>query len=530
MTKRSHANIEVDTSPSPSIKKSTGRDYLIELSLQHENYNRELLDRLETEEQRRGKSYQQALAAAKREHDRVRRQAQRAQERNLLELEKAKQQQEDDEARKLDRERQEQIEREIADRRRRAEEAHRLAELHRRAEADKKHHEEEAKRREQLLRVQAQREEDERKAREEAERKARENAAPKNTAPETNGPSNAPAKTASTENNGSLIQTAASVLEAEHGKYLELHTWLKKMRQTVLAQAKQDPESKKMIGDWRREIRKLVGQLTGAKNATVAPRKRLLEILTQAKAFRRITVDVRRCFPLSSPADLNDSIAQISGIFVYELNIFSKALINQWADEASAKLEAADPPGILGTYIFAMNEMKVNEHSLIHILLAKFHKSCPVLFGISGSGTTENGRRRLGWKQVRDDEDSPPKFVTEQRHNERMLGLGAGYASISLRDFSRAPMPNPYPPSNYWRALARIVNTQPQSITSTHLIVLKGLIENSVGRFAKFYRKAAQVALRTALIEFPQKAPDGPAKTGLATLPEVLSKNHGIRL
>ena len=153
-----------------------------------------------------------------------------------------------------------------------------------------------------------------------------------------------------------------------------------------------------------------------------------------------------------------------------------------------------------------------------------------MLFGIYGKDNTDKGRRRLGWALEEDPKTGEKtKFISEQQHNDRMSGLAAGYASISLRDFSKAPFPNPYPKPNYWRALARIVNTPKEDITQTHLIALKALIENSVKRFTEFYTRAAQVALRTALVEFPAKASDSPAKLALTTMPELL-RRHNIYL
>ncbi|KAL9086128.1 MAG: hypothetical protein Q9159_004308 [Coniocarpon cinnabarinum] len=533
--KRSRGHDEAASSPS-ALKKTAGspsREYLAELSLQHDHYNKELLAKLEADEKRRGKSYREALTAAKAEHERIRRAAQRAQELNLLQVEKAKQQQENAEARELERQRHEQLEQEIADRRRRAQEAHRLEELRKQSELEKKQHDEEAKRREE-------REERERHEREVAEKQAKEKAQSEaktvvngisNGGDEVARSNGASAPATTNEPTASLISTPKDACEKEHNQYLDLHRWLKKMRKDVERDAKSDPNLKPLLGEWRREVRKIVGQLTVGKKGTVEPRSKILEILRRARKQQRPALDVRQCFAKGAPADLDDTSAQTSALMVYYLNILAKAVINQWANEGSAKTEAADPPGILVTFLFAVDDTKVKGHSLIDILLAKMHRVCPVVFGIYGNDKTDAGKARLGWDRVYDSNGlEKTGWATEQRHNDRMLGLGAGYASIALRDFSRAPMPNPYPPINYWRAIARIVNTPAHDITQSHLIVLKALIERSVERFAKFFRKAAQVALRNALIDFPKKAPEGPAKVGLTTLPDVLNKKHGIRL
>ena len=535
--KRSRGVEDSDNSLAASLKKSTGspsREYLAELSLQHEHYNKELVTRLEADERRRGKTHQDALIAAKAEHTRIRRAAQRAQEWNLLQVEQAKQQQEDDEAREIERQRTKQLQQEIADRRRRAEKAHQLEQLRKQAELEQKQHDEEAKRRADRELEEAHKAEENRRLKElQAQQSTAQASKPSDDrADDTNTKVNrATTRVSDREETSSLLSTTQATIEKEHDQYLELHKWLKTMRANVETEVKKDPRMKPLLGDWRREIKKTVGQLTVDKKAIVTPRKKILDIMKRARAYETFKIDSRNCFAKGAPPELDEKGAQIPGLLIYYLNIFSKAVINQWASEGGAKIEAADPPGFVASYIFSIDDTKVQGHSFIDILLAKLHVVCPVPFGIYGSEKSDAGRARLGWEREMDGKTSrKTRWTAEQRHHDRMRGLGAGFAAISLRDFSRAPMPNPYPPVNYWQAMARIVNIPSRDITTSHLIVLKAMIETSVGAFAKFYKKAARVALRTALIDFPTRAPDGPAKVGLTTLPEILSKNHGINL
>lgn len=522
--KRSRGQAELDGSPL-ALKKSTGkpsRDHLAELSLQNHHYNQELFERLERDEQRRGKTYAEALASATREHERVRRAAQRIQEWNLLQIEKARQQEEDEQIRELDRQRQEKLQHDIEERRRHADEARKQGELRRQAEQEE----------EELQKLETARKEEERQANE--RRKAAEEASNRQPVQQTQleeqrESSVLPNPISTDSSQQSLTKTSIEALATEHDRYLQLHRWLKQMRRDVTSKSKNIPEYKKVIGDWRREITKCVGQLNGEGNTTVASRNRVAGILREAKNYTQVTVDVRPCFPMDIPDGLNESNCTISGLLIYGLNIFAKAVVNQWAREASAKPDTADPPGIMATYLFGIDDFKIYGHTLLHILLAKFHKACPILFGVYGNEATEAGRERLGWRK--EDDNGSKRWVSEQTHNDRMAGLAAGYASIALRDFSRAPFPNPYPSGNYWSAFARIVNTPATDITQSHLITLKALIENNVERFAKFYGNAAKVALRTALMDFPQRTPNGgAAQTGLATLPALLIKHHGIRL
>ena len=525
--------------PASTLKRSRGaagfdspsREHLEELIAQHEYYNKELYERLERAESKRRKTYADALKAASVEHERVRNSARIAQERVLQEIERKRQLQEHAQARELAQEEQARLQREIIEQRKRADEERRLAELKEKAASEKRQHQQE----QEARRLDTERKEKERQAAEqqkteqdaqraEEERRAKQQVEVKPAQPIIT-PSTAEASQAS------LFTSTLAEREAEHKRYLHLHQWLKQMRQDVVTRAKKDPQAKSKVGDWRREIKKSIGQLTSDKTTVRSVRDKIIGILNQAKQFQQITVDVRPCFPDGVPEGINDTNCQVPGLLIYELNIFAKTLINQWAREASARPETADSPGIVASSIFASDAFFIQGHSLLNILLAKFHKACPILFGIHGDEKTNAGRARLGWRQERDDEDAPKHWIREQAHHERMTGLAAGYASIALRDYAKARnIVNPYPTENYWRAMARIVNTPGNEITQSHLIALKALIEHSAERFAKMYRQAARVALRTALLEFPKRAPDSAAKTGLATLPALLKKSLGLQL
>jgi len=111
-----------------------------------------------------------------------------------------------------------------------------------------------------------------------------------------------------------------------------------------------------------------------------------------------------------------------------------------------------------------------------------------------------------------------------------MTGLGAGFAALALRDFSKSKSRNPFPPSHYWHAMACIVNTPPNQVTQTHFIVLKAMIENSIPRFIGYYGQAAKAALRKAIVEFPQQSPRSVGASGLSTLVTTLKRDLHLSL
>jgi nucleoporin GLE1 len=216
---------------------------------------------------------------------------------------------------------------------------------------------------------------------------------------------------------------------------------------------------------------------------------------------------------------------QLPSMFIYLLNHLSKAIINQFINECSANPRAADPIGVATAHIFSDPGFHWRGQSLIDVLIAKYRIVCPVLFGLRGSEKTEQGRQRLGWQRKRG------TWATEQEHMDRMTGLGAGYAAISLRDFQRSKKENPWPPRKYWEAFAKIVNTPPQEISDTQCNVLKAMIDHYEQRFIGFYGTAGIAALRLALVDFPASAPAKTTPvTSLQVHAQLLKKDAGLRL
>lgn len=217
----------------------------------------------------------------------------------------------------------------------------------------------------------------------------------------------------------------------------------------------------------------------------------------------------------------------LPSLFLYLLNIFGKAIISQFVNEASARPETADPVGVTAVFVFAEQRFLWRGKSLIDILLAKFRVVCPVVFGYNGNEKYEEGRKRLGWHK------EGGSWVAEQQHFDRMTGLGAGFAAISLRNFGKSAKINPFPPPYYWAAMARIVNTPPAEVSNTQAIVLKAMIQHYEGKFLNAYGSTALAALRLALIDFPAKVPEAnkrPAIASLQVLAQSLKKDVGLSL
>jgi nucleoporin GLE1 len=226
--------------------------------------------------------------------------------------------------------------------------------------------------------------------------------------------------------------------------------------------------------------------------------------------------------PADGAANNRDTLP---ALFLYLLNIFSKAVVGQFIDEAGVAPKTADPIGVVAVSVFSQVEFFWRNKPLIDILISKIRVVCPVLFGLRGNEKTEEGRARLGWKK------NDGNWVGEQVHSARMAGLGVGYAALCLRDFSKSRLQNPWPPTHYWQAIASIVSTPPDQASSTQYMVLRAMIENYEEKFMSFYGNAARAALRVALVDFPGRAPEhSVAVSSLEVLADKLKRDMGLDL
>ncbi|KAI0403234.1 GLE1-domain-containing protein [Xylaria palmicola] len=331
----------------------------------------------------------------------------------------------------------------------------------------------------------------------------------------------------------SLLQKATSASSfapnAAVDQYVVIHQNLKKLRASLAEQAKSLPLLKARMGDMRRELRKSLGQIVTEKGGN---KKQMATIQALLQESLSGSVPSTMVDPSQYVTDQREPMEgalrnepQLPSLFLYLLNIFAKSIINQFINECGAQPKAADPLGVIVAQIFSNKNYLWRGKTLVDILMAKYRAACPVLFGYRGSESTEQGRKRLGWGR------DGAVWAPEQQHIDKMKGLAVGYAAISLRDFSKSPNTNPWPPSKYWTSLARIVNTPPNEISNTQCVVLRGMIEIYEERFIYFYGSAAIAALRSALVDFPNKVQaKTPGTSGLSVLAQILKRNIGLEL
>lgn len=533
--------MEIMASPYKSAKDSPSRQLLWELGQLAISTQEGFYAHLDRESNEREALHQQALAAATAKHESVRRTAEQYRERLEEQIEAERKRRDDEEQRELEKLRREKVEQEIAERKRVVERAKtieleekRMAEVKRlekeaadRRKAERERQDAETAKRQEEERKTAAQQKNEAAAAEVRAREAAVAAQKARSAPVVQAPAPisapAPVPAPRAQQSSPTTQPIQNTQpEAEHSRYLEIHRALKEFRKFMTAQAKQNAQLKGAMGDMRREIKKSVGQLRDGKGANKVQLQTTIETLKKAATFAEPQVDITMF--LASPPQIDDRNGP--ALLVYLLNIFAKAMIAQFISEAGVKPLIADNLGTVASHIFALDHFRWKGISLIDVLIAKFHVVCPVLFGIYGNEQTLEGKRRLGWWR----EEGGGAFVPEQRHLERMTGLGAGFAGISLKNYEKARAQNPYPDKHYWKSLAGITNVAPQEITQTHFVVLKGMIENFESKFLHFFGDAAIAALRLALIELPRRSPPNVAAKSLAGLVDVLKRDKKLIL
>ncbi|KAL8938774.1 MAG: hypothetical protein Q9216_003720, partial [Gyalolechia sp. 2 TL-2023] len=529
----------VTESPWKSARDSPSRQLLWELSRLAITAQEDLYERLDRDSQEREAAHKSALAEAIAKHEKVRKDAEaerdRLEKQMLQERERraAEARQEEERQRRLAHEREKAEKQRAAERAETAARAERAATEERNAELARQ----KAEKDRQTAKAEQAKAEIEKKA--DDERKVKEEAAAAAAAASTAAAQKAQITTSTAKRPAAVTQGQIRnpQREAEHQWYLEIHKNLKELRKSMVQQAKEDPKLKSRMGDMRRDIKKSVGQIIEGKGKNTKPVSRsecsIRACLDPLKQQKKIMDTLREAIVSFPQPTINVATLtarpiqeiQAPAFFIYLMNQFAKAVVSQFIDEAAVFAKVADPVGTIAISMFARDENRISGMSLIDILIAKFHAVCPPLFGIHGSESTDEGRTRLGWRR----EEGGGPWVSEQNHQDRMTGLGAGYAALSLRNFENSRMSNPYPPYNFWRALTGILNVPAGQITETHFILLRALLMNSEARFLEFFGNSAKMLLRIAVVEYPKRADKGSvAAKVLSTLGDAMKRDKKL--
>ena len=311
-----------------------------------------------------------------------------------------------------------------------------------------------------------------------------------------------------------------------HQEYIALYhsikTWKNNYWENIRALAKEhkNPQIKEAIGDARRLIKVEVGkQSYGDKDVNrmsiTKIRACLRELLESPTPVIGTRLPVNNFLPPSLKLDDNDA-ATITDRAAYFLCILTQQVVKIFTSYVHGSPERAEPIGTMLASIFAQPELQFprsdgTTQSLFPVFLAKYHRVCPALFGITADQSTSAGKLKMGWALLPSENDNGQKntFISDDRHYDRMKGLAIGYSSFGLRNFSSTANKNPYPPTHFWRSLAQIVNLPPNQVQPTHVCVLRHMFgHGGIYRFFLFFGAVGVAVLREAFIEFPRRLPE----------------------
>jgi len=487
-------------------------EFNLKLSISDRNFN-EQLDQAAAE---RARLHEEQLARAAEEHAKVRRGAELELQRLTLEEEKARLRSQEEQQRAIEQLQQERAQQQAEAQRRQLEAQRREEEIAKQA-AEHQRKLQEAEARQQAQKEQEAAAEKQRKEKAEADRKAKEaadaaekarvqQAAQQVAQQVAQQPQTAP--TVAAQPTAAVKAPAATLAPNDaitniHTKYLELHKRMKEFRVTFWNQNKKVGQPlKEPIGNARRNLRLKLGQINIARATSQAAIKSLrADSFDVAANTPGPMIDIRPFLVNQTiPPLANEAEAQYPAFLLYMWIMFEKFLLKQFEKEASNEDgRIIQELGLIAASLFADQKYMWKGISLIDVLLAKMHHLCPIMFGIRGNMNTVEGQKRLGWMPI----DKQP--ATGEIYMQRIRGLSAGFAAMSLRSFGKVPA---LPMSEYWRCVVHVCNTPPADLYPGHFAILNGLLRDFYKKFMQHYGVQARGVLRRAIVDLPARAPE----------------------
>ncbi|QDS74672.1 hypothetical protein FKW77_009465 [Venturia effusa] len=296
-----------------------------------------------------------------------------------------------------------------------------------------------------------------------------------------------PSATTPVASQASPIVKSASQKDDIQTQYLDLHKSLKVLRKDL----KNAGPAARTWTDKRRDFKKALGQLSSdtaeslsatekdtVRRGNLDKRAKMLAILSQAMAAPGPKVDARDYLISAKAKFANMALeqAQVPAVFICLINYFAKISIKMLRESTLQTM--TNLIGISVAFMFGHLGIRWNGESFIDIFLAKYHKACPVLFGIYGPENTQAGRERIGWGK------EGGSWIETSIHQEEMMGLAMGWSAVTLRDFKTSTSAqNSLPAYHFWASVANIVNVASKDVQETHLIVLKNMLEHYADKF-----------------------------------------------
>ncbi|CAN3364641.1 mRNA export factor Gle1p [Diutina catenulata] len=273
------------------------------------------------------------------------------------------------------------------------------------------------------------------------------------------------AKEAAKEQNKSIT----NFLRVEH-EYFAYKDTIATIKQDVKTKVLNDPGLKKAVNPYKRQLNKMLGQLSDSMQQLQQVAATLFNILEQAQAS-----------PMA---------------FKFLLNHLAKMVVDQAETEAGVKLTAALPIARLACMVL----QKIPDFE--YYLTARFVKKCPYIIGFTCGIESEEGRYRMGWKKTGDG-----KWEDPVKYEERVSGIAAVWGVMSrLTEYGQLPQFYTY--EAVWSFLARMGNTETDKLTNCHFDVVANWWDVAAYQFYSHYGRQSQKLLALISGEWPASVGD----------------------
>ncbi|EGW32977.1 uncharacterized protein SPAPADRAFT_137172 [Spathaspora passalidarum NRRL Y-27907] len=229
------------------------------------------------------------------------------------------------------------------------------------------------------------------------------------------------------------------------------------IKTNIVEKLNSNKDLKKVVNAHKRKINPKFGQLSNSLTQLHKITQEVVHLITQTKS---------------------DDLA-----FNWILNFVAKAVVDQAETEIIVHATQAIPLAKLAYSLL------VEFPEFEYYLSARFVKKCPYIIGYTCDISTEEGRKRMGWK-FRDG-----KWEDAVKYDERVAGICTVWSVMSrLTDF---PQQIPfYSFEATWKFLARMGNTELDLLSNTHFAILSNWWE-CAGKFfsSRFGRQSQKLMM-----------------------------------
>ncbi|CAK9438113.1 uncharacterized protein LODBEIA_P24240 [Lodderomyces beijingensis] len=252
-------------------------------------------------------------------------------------------------------------------------------------------------------------------------------------------------------------------------QFLKYKQDIEDIKQNVKNAIDQNKDLKKSVNAYKRKINPKFGQLSNSASHT--------------------NFIIREVVELVEPVQRENGLP-----YKWILNFMAKAIVDQAESEVSIRPDAATP---LATLAFTLL-LKFPEFE--YFLAARFVKKCPYIIGFTDPMTTVEGRARMNWKRIGENE-----WENEVKYDERVAGICTVWAVMTRLSDEGIGI---FSDNSSWQFVARTLNTPLSLIKNTHFELLANWWEATAASFLETFGKQAVKVMQLMVVRFVDAVAD----------------------